>query len=107
MNRILIALARSVFVHVALILLVVWLLTGCATAPEPARVLRVNVPIPVACQEPVPAKPVLPVDSLPASADLDRFVQAAIATIERLTGYSGQLETALDNCRAPIPEGKP
>ena len=107
MNRILLALAWRVFVGTALVALVLWLLTGCAAAPQPARVLRVNVPVPVACQEPVPAKPVLPVDSLPASADLDRFVQAAIATIERLTGYSGQLETARGNCRAPIPEGKP
>ncbi|ARU04766.1 hypothetical protein CCO03_08815 [Comamonas serinivorans] len=78
-------------------------LSGCAsTTPEPARTIRVNVPIPIACQEPVPEKPNMPVDSLPTDADLDRIVQAMIASIERWEGYAGQLETALANCRVPV-----
>ena len=78
-------------------------MAGCTTKPpEPARVQRVNVPVAVACQEPVPDKPPLPIDSLTPGSDLDTAVKAALASIDRLTGYTGQLETALANCRAPI-----
>lgn len=90
---------NSAFFPVALCLV----LAGCGAKPiEPARVQRVNVPVAVACQEPVPDKPLLPIDSLKPGSDLDTAVKAALASIDRLTGYSGQLETALANCRAPI-----
>lgn len=91
------------FVLFALLAALLVALAGCTTKPpEPARVQRVNVPVAVACQEPVPDKPPLPIDSMTPGSDLDTAVKAALASIDRLTGYTGQLETALANCRAPI-----
>lgn len=77
------------------------LLAGCATKKH-VETQRVAVPIPVQCQEPVPARPVMPTDSLGGGATLDQFAQAAMAEIERREGYEGELRTALENCRKPV-----
>lgn len=77
------------------------LLAGCAAAPR-VEVQRVNVPIPVECREPVPARPVMPTEALRPGASLDDFARAAMAEIERREGYEGQLLAALKSCRAPI-----
>ena len=74
---------------------------GCATAPEPAIDVRtVNVAVPVPCREPVPDRPVFPMDGLRPGTSLNQFVSAALA--ERLvrSGYEIQLETALRACTA-------
>ena len=77
------------------------LLAGCATKKH-VETQRVAVPIPVQCQEPVPARPVMPTDSLGGGATLDQFAQAAMAEIERREGYEVELRTALENCRKPV-----
>ena len=77
------------------------LLAGCATKKH-VETQRVAVPIPVQCQEPVPARPVMPTDSLGGGATLDQFAQAAMAEIERREGYEGELLAALENCRKPV-----
>lgn len=61
-----------------------------------------KVPVPVACKEEVPDRPVMPTEGLPADASLDAFVQAAAAEIERREGYENQLLTALTACVKPI-----
>ena len=76
-------------------------LAGCASAPR-VEVQRVNVSVPVECQEPVPVRPVMPTDSLRIGATVDDFARAATAEIERREGYEGQLLVALEACRAPI-----
>ena len=77
------------------------LLAGCATKKH-VETQRVAVPIPVQCQEPVPARPVMPTDSLGGGATIDQFAQAAMAEIERREGYEVELRTALENCRKPV-----
>ncbi|WP_313082515.1 hypothetical protein [Pulveribacter sp.] len=76
------------------------LLAGCA-APR-VELQRVSVPVPVACQEPMPAKPVMPTEALVPPVSLDAFAAAAMAEIERREGYEIELIAALDACRAPI-----
>lgn len=82
------------------------LLAGCATKKH-VETQRVAVPIPVQCQEPVPARPVMPTDSLGGGATLDQFAQAAMAEIERREGYEVELRTALENCRKPVNPHRP
>lgn len=75
---------------------------GCST-PGPA--LTVRVPVPVACQEAMPARPAMPTDALqPGQTSLHSFVRAAQAEIERREGYELQLRTALANCITPLAE---
>lgn len=77
------------------------LMAGCASTNH-VEIQRVNVPIPVACQEPVPKRPVMPTEGLASTATLDKFAQAAMAEIERREGYEGELLVALENCRKPV-----
>lgn len=74
------------------------MLFGCA-ATLPAVV---KVPVPVACKETEPVRPIMPTDVLLPGAGLDRFVQASAAEIERREGYELELVTALRACIAPI-----
>ena len=82
------------------------LLAGCATKTH-VEIQRVAVPVPVECREPVPARPVMPTESLGATTTLDQFAQAAMAEIERREGYEVELRTALENCRKPINPRRP
>ena len=75
-------------------------LTGCA-APR-VELQRVSVPVPVACQEPMPVRPVMPLEGLRPPVSLDAFAAAAMAEIERREGFEGELVAALEACRAPI-----
>lgn len=84
-----------------LILGMLILLSGCSTAPL-LEIQRVNVAVPVACQEPTPARPVMPTEALRPGATLDQFVQASTAEIERREGYEVQLVAALAICTRPI-----
>ena len=82
-------------------------MTGCSNAPPVVKVQTVKVAIPSACQEPEPDRPVMPTDELPDSADVDAYVQAAEAEIERREGYEIQLVAALRNCKQPLPAAIP
>ncbi|WCM88861.1 hypothetical protein M5C98_02055 [Acidovorax sp. NCPPB 3576] len=82
------------------------LAAGCATQNH-VEVQRVNVPIPVACEEPVPDRPSMPTEALRMGATVDDFARAAMPEIERREGYEGELLTALGNCRAPIKPALP
>lgn len=79
------------------------LLAGCGAAP-PARVeiQQVKVAVPVPCDEPEPERPNMPTEHLPGGADVDMYVQAAGAELERREGYEIQLRTALANCKQPL-----
>lgn len=79
------------------------LLVGCGAAP-PARVeiQQVKVAVPVPCDEPEPERPSMPTEHLPGGADVDMYVKAAGAEIERRKGYEIQLRTALANCKQPL-----
>lgn len=76
------------------------LLAGCGAAP-PARVeiQQVKVPVPVPCDEPEPERPNMPTEHLAGDADVDSYVQAAAAELERREGYEIELRVALQNCR--------
>ena len=91
---------------VAILAAVLVACAGCTTAPR-VEIQRVNVPVPVECQEPVPERPVMPTESLASTATLDQFAQAAMAEIERREGYEGELLAALENCRKPINPPRP
>lgn len=77
----------------------VLLLTGCGSSPPRVEIQRVNVPVPVACQEPEPQRPSMPTEHLAGDAGVDAYVQAAAAEIELREGYEGQLVQALRNCQ--------
>lgn len=79
------------------------LLVGCGAAP-PARVeiQQVKVPVPVPCDEPEPERPNMPTEQLPSGADVDMYVQAAGAELERREGYEILLRTALTNCKRQL-----
>lgn len=79
------------------------LLTACGTSPPRIEIQQVKVAVPVPCQEPEPARPVMPTEHLAGDADVDAYVQAAAAEIERREGYEGQLVQALRNCKQPLP----
>ena len=79
------------------------LLVGCSAAP-PARVeiQQVKAAVPVPCDEREPERPNMPTEQLPAGADVDMYVQAAGAEIERWNGYEIPLRVALANCKRPL-----
>ena len=76
------------------------LLSACGASPPLVEIQQVKVAVPVPCQEPEPARPVMPTEHLAGDADVDAYVQAAAAEIERREGYEDQLVTALRNCKA-------
>lgn len=67
-------------------------LTGCAAEPQ-------RVPVTVPCRVTMPARPIMPTESLTVDAALDAFVQAAAAEIERREGYEAELRAALGACQ--------
>lgn len=73
-------------------------LAGCQTPPARIELQRVNVPVPVACDEPVPERPAMPTEQLRPGATVDQFTQAALAEIERREAYEIQLMAALMAC---------
>jgi hypothetical protein len=80
-----------------LILLIGWILSGCATPP--AQVVEVRVPVPVPCSVAEPARPALGIDSLPIEAPVDVLVRNLRADHDVRDGYEGELRAALKACR--------
>ena len=74
-------------------------LSACGASAPRVEIQQVKVAVPVPCQEPEPARPVMPTEHLAGDADVDAYVQAAAAEIERREGYEGQLVQALRNCK--------
>ena len=73
-------------------------LAGCGAT----RMLKVSVPVPVACNETVPQKPEWPTQSLSPGAAPFVVMRAALAEIDRREGYELLLLTALESCVRPI-----
>lgn len=81
------------------------LLVGCgATPPARVEIQQVKVAVPVSCNEPEPERPSMPTEQLPVDADVDMYVQAAGAELERREGYEVQLTMALRNCKVLFPK---
>lgn len=79
------------------------LLAGCsATPPARVEIQQVKVAVPVPCEEPEPERPNMPTEQLPAGADVDMYVKAAGAELERRKGYETELRAALANCKRPL-----
>ncbi len=72
---------------------------GCAGTPV---YTRVHVPVPVACTEPVPARPAMPTEALAPGVAPWTLLQSALAEIDRREGYELQLRAALVACIAPL-----
>ncbi|GAB2472298.1 hypothetical protein GCM10027082_24770 [Comamonas humi] len=79
-------------------------LVGCATAPARVETQRVNVPVPVACDEPVPERPAMPTEALEPRVMPFVLLRAALAEIDRREAYEIRLRTALENCIRPLPK---
>ena len=78
---------------------------GCAQLLPRVEIQRVNIAVPVACNEPEPERPAMPTEHLAGDVDLDTWAKSVIAEIERREGYEEQLRTALRNCKlTPRPE---
>ena len=73
-------------------------LAGCGTA----RTVQVSVPVPVACQEAEPARPVFPTESLQPGVPPFVLLRAALAEIDRREAYELELAAALRACVAPL-----
>ena len=80
----------------------VLLMAGCASAPPKVGIQQVKVAVPVPCKEPEPSRPVMPTEHLAGDVDVDAYVQAAEAEIQRREGYEIQLRQSLTNCKQPI-----
>ena len=87
---------------IATILIASCALSACAVGGKDVEIQRVNVAVPVACQEPTPERPVMPTEALRPGATVDQYVQASMAEIERREGYEGQLVGALVICTRAI-----
>lgn len=81
---------------------VVVMSAGCAQSPPRVEIQRVNIAVPVACNEPEPERPNMPTEHLAGDVGVDDFVRSAIAEIERREGYELQLQQALRNCKQSI-----
>lgn len=86
----------------AIALIAVCALSACSAARNHVEIQRVNVAVPVACQEKEPERPVMPTEALRQGATVDQYVQASAAEIERREGYEVQLRSALVACTAPV-----
>lgn len=95
---------RSVLLPLLSVALAAGLLSACGASPPRVEIQTVKVAVPVPCQEPEPARPVMPTEHLAGDADVDAYVQASGAEIERREGYEGQLVQALRNCKQAIVE---
>ena len=73
------------------------ILAGCST-----QIQRINVPVPIACQEAVPERPVMPTEGLEPGVEPFVLTRAALAEIDRREGYELKLRTALIACTAPV-----
>ena len=73
-------------------------LAGCGAT----RTLKVSVPVPVACNETVPQKPVMPTDQLAPGVPPFILLRAALAEIDRRDGWETELLAALRACTAPL-----
>lgn len=71
-------------------------LSGCAAnkAVEP-------VTITLPCRVTIPARPIMPTESISVDVDLDTFISSAVAEIERREGYEIELRAALEACQSP------
>lgn len=76
--------------------LVLGLLAGCASQPQ---TIEVRVPVPVPCQIPDIPWPALPIDSLPADADVFVASRALWASLELMEGWAATAEAAMSACR--------
>ncbi|KVD63262.1 hypothetical protein [Burkholderia ubonensis] len=76
-----------------LVLLLIVLLSGCATAPTPAPVVQ-YVPV-KAPPIPLPGRPHLAVQDLSSSADTPSALKAYTASLLQCTGYASELETLI------------
>ena len=83
----------------------VLLMPGCGTLPAKVDIQQVKVAVPVPCEEPEPLRPAMPTEHLAGDADVDAYVQAAEAEIQRREGYEDLLVTALRNCKQPFVVG--
>ena len=81
----------------------VLLTAGCTSSLPKVGIQQVKLAVPVACQEPEPNRPVMPTEHLAGDVNVDAYVQAAAAEIERREGYEDQLVTALRSCKQPLP----
>ncbi|WP_366936034.1 hypothetical protein [Acidovorax sp.] len=94
----------------AIALIAACALSACGATRNHVEIQRINVAVPVACQEPTPTRPVMPTEALRPGATVDQFAQAAMAEIERREGYEVQLVAALEVCTKPLdpaPEKEP
>lgn len=77
-------------------------LSACGASAPRVEIQQVKVAVPVPCQEPEPARPVMPTEHLAGDAGVDAYVQAAAAELERREGYETELRAALANCKLPL-----
>lgn len=71
-----------------------------ATPPARVEIQRVKVPVPVPCDESEPERPSMSTEHLPVGADVDMYIQAALAELDRREGCETELR-AVENESLP------
>lgn len=82
--------------RIATALAALFFLSGCA-ANKAVETVTITLP----CRVAIPARPVMPTESLSVDVDLDTFISSAVAEIERREGYEIELRAALEACQSP------
>ena len=84
----------------AILICLAVLTAGCATAPSTPAVKTVEVAVPVPCNIPEIAKPIMHFDQY-ASVEMSLYekVQLLLAQNYNLKGYTRELEAAASACR--------
>jgi hypothetical protein len=86
-------------IMVALILIAASFMVGCSAT---GGAITVKVPVAIACQETMPARPAMPTEGMKPGGKLFASTTAMQAEIELREGYEGKLRAALAECIAPI-----
>lgn len=81
------------------------LLSGCASTPT-FGIKKINIAIPVSCQEQVPERPVMPTEALQPGVAPWVLLRAALAEIDRRQAYELVMRAALVACTAPVAVAK-
>jgi entry exclusion lipoprotein TrbK len=82
---------------VLVMVLVAWLLKGCATT-DGVVTKEVKVVVEVPCKVEEIAKPVMPMDSAKVQDSFEDKIKKAIAEIYLRRGYEEKLEAAIKGC---------
>jgi ABC-type uncharacterized transport system auxiliary subunit len=82
----------------AALVMALFTLCACTSAPPRVEIVRVKVPVPVKCVKEMPKAPVFEVDKLKPSDSLEVITDAYMVDRHQRRIYIGQLQAAMVGC---------